>query len=142
MSPASLKQTFNCVHIIQLDSAVVVQRHSPGFHLSNGLQAGAGHRGLKSGAQNLPFGLTHSITPRALQMSFLGQCLYHRSTLTDGLPGPGFSLGALLCALDPARAPCPFSLSIPALSNGAAHHGPRLHTASPMNKELRKFIRK
>lgn len=135
VSPASLKQTFNCVHIIQLDSTVVVQRHSPGFHLGNGLQAGVGNRGLKRGAWNLPCGLTHPITWRGLQMSFLGQNDQPR-------PSSGIQTQALLvCSLAGIQAPCPPFCPVP-VSWSSSPRTPRLHSANPINKELRKFIRK
>lgn len=65
-------------------------------------------------------------------MRFLGQ------QPCTGLPGLGFTLRPLTCI---PQAPCPLFLPGP-LIQGSSLVQPRLHSANPINKELRKFIRK
>lgn len=122
-SPASLKQSFNCVHIIQLDFSALVQRHGPSFHLSNGLQAREGSMGLRK-AWPLPVMPFTSV--RGPSNEFPGVALPSLQTDSDA----GIQVSSLALPQHPQ----------PPLSHILAHLS-SLHPVNPINKELRKFIR-
>lgn len=144
--PSPLKQTFNCVHIIQLDSAAAAQRPSPGFHLGNGLQAGAGSSGLKRG---LGTRLLARLTP-----SPGGACPAVSRGQSGSIRRPAAPLVSQASDSNPDPAgvssvqhpgPCHPFPPTPAITHPApclTVKDPRRHSADPINKELRKFIRK
>lgn len=132
-SPASLKQSFNCVHIIQLDFSALVQRHGPSFHLSNGLQAREGSMGLRK-AWPLPVMPFTSV--RGPSNEFPGVALASLQTGVRVLSDlhsdshAGIQVSSLALPQHPQ----------PPLSHILAHLS-SLHLVNPINKELRKFIR-